>query len=329
MKEEEEKEEEDEKENLVSSEDDIQSSIIKSIFSTLHRRRGLLWALLSAFSMSFQIYALRSLTATSNPWQTIFTRSIFLSFMSVGVKWQAHSQSTMLTLAVFILCGICDVLIATLLVSATQYIPMGDVSSISQNAPIPATLTAAVFLGESLNIVGVFLIIINGIGLVIVSKPSFLFPVSSSEDDGDQGSSLAILGVLFSFMSLAFNVTFIVLTRFLVNRNEDDAFLILTLNGMVGIAITTAVLAVTSSWDFPDSCTEWFMFVAVGALAISTLGTYLKAIETETVQTTCVLLTVCIPLSYLYDVIIYQNSDWPTFIGASLIFISTIALLFN
>lgn len=295
--------------------------------SVISRRKGLPLALLAGCAAAAQIIMVGMYSAKSSPWQSVFTRSVGITFVPLlFVKWEPKETQDLLTLTISIAIGLLEVLGNVFLSLSIAHISSGDASVITQNLPVTSTIAACLFLGEVLDKMDILIIIINGIGLIVVSKPSFLFPSESLDHIAETSVSSDFLGVSMSVLSLLCAASVSVLSRYLVPKNANIAYLISALSGMWGIFISTIIATLTSSWKSPDSLLEWTMCIGVSLSTLFAVIPFIHALETESVMIVAVLFTVGIPLTCLHDVIINQLVDWSTLVGATLVIGSTIAL---
>lgn len=303
------------------------SDLLKRLFSSVNERRGLLWLLVAILSQATQVVTLTTVSRQMSAELALFFRSSFLLTMIVGVSWQRSDSNNIVDIGIFILNGISDLVFSYSIALAGKFISAGDASAISLNLPIPAAILACIFLKEPLDALDAIFVALNAIGLVIVSKPSWLFPDAIHVTNSSHN---LMTGVVLAFCSLAGNVSATMCVRGLVYRDSEDAWLLSFTNGMVSMAASLCLAPLTSFWTPPETFYEWQGVFILGTCTIVTCLFYAKSLETEDVKTVSVLFTMAIPVTSCYDFfILKQPFDLAKVCGILLILGSTFAIYFK
>ncbi|XP_071814640.1 uncharacterized protein [Apostichopus japonicus] len=115
--------------------------------SVISRRKGLPLALLAGCAAAAQIIMVGMYSAKSSPWQSVFTRSVSITFVPLlFVRWEPKETQDLLTLTISIAIGLLEVLGNVFLSLSIAHISSGDASVITQNLPVTSTIAACLFL---------------------------------------------------------------------------------------------------------------------------------------------------------------------------------------
>lgn len=284
----------------------------------------MLWIIVLIVFQAIQFITLKRFSELKGIWSSLFIRNTSLAFMSVGILWYKDSRYTVMDMGLFIAGGVLDVLGNAFIGLAAQFIWIEDVTCISLNLPIPSSLLAWIILRENIDVFSVACLVVNGVGLVFVSNPSFLFPNSAPV------SSSFEIGVITSFMSLICSSVLTLICRYLVTRETEDAFLLTTLSGLSGIALSSCIASITTSWGLPETYYEWIIAILLGISTVLTVYPQFKVLETETTMTATVFGTLTTPLTCLYDIfVLHRRMEWQAVSGVVFIIGSTFTLHFK
>ncbi len=86
----------------------------------------------------------------------------------------------------------------TLLYYAITKMPLGDATVIQYTNPVFVAIGAAIFLKEKLNPKVLFAAIVSFLGVVMIAKPSFLFPSNAIQNAETNVAWIAFAGALFA-----------------------------------------------------------------------------------------------------------------------------------
>ncbi|XP_071855172.1 solute carrier family 35 member G1-like [Apostichopus japonicus] len=309
-------------------------SVVKRIWrATLHTvsaRRGVFYAIMAGGMLGCQLSAVKAITLS--PYQIMVLRSFLFLTCVIFVAWNRSKDYDVIDLVCYISYGLCNTLGILLAYVALQFAHVGNVSAISSNLPIPSALLALVFFKEPLTIFGVIFLIINFIGLILVSQPPFLFP-SGGEDVALQATfenSNEFVGALIAFMSLIGLSSSTIFTRKLSYRGNVDPALLSFIPGTTGVVISGAVLLFSQTWDYFQSVEEVFICLLVGILSAAGNLFLVLALKYEDVSLVTIHSTLSAPVAFVLGVILFQEiPDLLSVIGATLMLGSTFGLLWR
>ncbi|KAJ8030077.1 Solute carrier family 35 member G1 [Holothuria leucospilota] len=195
-----------------------------------------------------------------------------------------------------------------------RYIPVGDVNAILFSTPLLSGILAWIILKERLTLFDVALTIVSVVGVILVSKPAFVF---GAEDDGS--SSDRLLGSLYAICALGSASCVFVVTRKL--RPFPANALVLTLGFGIVVCPTSAVLnTYIGEWDLPANLVQAIYLSAVGVSGFLAILFLCLALETEKAIHISVTNTLTIILTYIMQFFIFHiYPDVISGVGAILI----------
>ncbi|XP_071855176.1 solute carrier family 35 member G1-like [Apostichopus japonicus] len=308
--------------------------VIKRIWrATLHTvsaRRGVFYAIASGVLLGCQLSAVKAITLS--PYQIMVLRSFLFLPSIIFVAWNRSKDYDIIDLICYISDGVFNALGILLAYAALQFAHVGNVSAISSNLPVPSALLAFVFFKEPLTIFGVTFLIINFIGLILVSQPPFLFP-SGGEEFALQATfenSNEFVGALIALMSLIAMSLSTIFTRKLTYRGNVDPALLSFIPGTTGVVVSGAVLFFGPTWDYFQSVEEGFICLLVGILSAAGNILIVLALKYEDVSLVTIQFTLSAPVAFVLGIILFQEiPDLISVIGATLILGSTLGLLWR
>lgn len=300
---------------------------MEPISSLINCREGSLWIAMAVVLQAGQILLISEVTHSIGAFEASFVRSSFLLCTLLFISWRNSETYGFIELVNYILTGLGDSLYIVLAALASNYIWVGDCSAIVLNQPIPSAILACIILGEAMDKTDSVLVFLNACGLVLVSKPSFLFPQSDDIAEPPP-TTQPFVGILLASGSLASTVTATLSTRSLAYRNTEDPFLIGTMAALHGIVLSCLGLVITSSsFTLPHNASEWLVTLLLGICGTGALCCYAKSLESEEVLTVTVFMTLGIPLNHMFDLIFLDREiDWWKLGGIVLIIASTFAM---
>ncbi|KAJ8043515.1 hypothetical protein HOLleu_10632 [Holothuria leucospilota] len=249
----------------------------------------------------------------------IFIRSSFLFIFVVSVSWKLSEEYDWLDILYNNAFGFFDVISLCCSAVAMLYTRISDVSSIMFNEPIPAAIMACIFFGESFDIIDGALAITNGIGLVLICKISM--------DNSEHPDESSLFGIILSFGSLLCGTVVAIIGRALAHRNKADPSLMLVMVAFNGVIWPSIYLSVTSSWSLPTKGHDLLISLLLGLVTAFSAYAFTKLLKTENALLATISLTLCIPLTFFYDVLFKRRIVvWQTALGACLTIGSTICL---
>ncbi|KAJ8038030.1 Solute carrier family 35 member G1 [Holothuria leucospilota] len=294
------------------------TSKFNTILTKISERRGLLWGLLAGVATSFEAILVDFANDESHPLQSAFFRSIVLLFAITLTSWDKGRSYTWFDTSMFLLFGLLEFTSTVFTFMAVKYGTIGDTIAIQSNLPIPSSIFGCVFFMEYPRSWHVLLLVINAFGLILVSKPPFLFgSLEPAHESHFTGSVFALAAVLLT-------ASFQAAARKLAYRNVHDSWLLLSQAGFIGILGSCIALTMFGKWDKYTTWYNLIIMMFLGFMSFLTLLGTAKGLETESMFIIGILTTISIPLAYFYEILFAGSTpQWYTLTGALISVIST------
>lgn len=296
-----------------------------SVLETLSDRRGIVYGTVTGCLLGCQFLAVKSVDISS--YQVMVYRSLVFLPCVFFISWDKSSSYEILDLICYILYGITNTLGILLAYVALHLAQIGNVTAITSNLPIPAALLAFCIFRETLTIFGLFFLAMNFVGLVLVSKPPFLFPQDIDEATAGQEGKNEFLGAVIALAALASLSLSTIFSRKLSYRDNVDAVLLSFIPGLTGVVVPGAVILFGQFWDHFHSVEEVIMCLLIGIL--SGVGNFflVLALKYEVVSLITMLFTLSAPISFVLGILVLDEiPDLVSVVGAILILASTFGL---
>ncbi|XP_013793723.1 solute carrier family 35 member G1-like [Limulus polyphemus] len=202
-----------------------------------------------------------------------------------------------------------------------RLIPLADASTIIFSCPALVTLFACVLLREPCGVFQVFTVILTLTGVVLISRPSFLFGVTST----DQVSSAQRLqGSLIAFCScIAAALAFISLRKL---QKTPTSVVICTFS-IASIAFGLIYLFIVDNFTIPICGQDAILLVLCGVFG--TFGQFLltTALKLEDAGPISLTRTLDIILAFVFGVsFLDQYPSWTSIVGALVVCSSIVSL---
>lgn len=279
----------------------------------------MLWGLLSGVAISFEAILADLADDDSPPLQNSFYRCIVLIFAGFFISFDQIISYEPIDILFISLFGIFEFFSTVCTFVAIKLGNIGDVTAIQANLPIPSSILGCVLFREIPMTVHIFLLVINAIGLIIVSKPPFLFDLPHEQT--------TFQGAIFAAVSVLFTASFQAVTRKLSYKGVHDSWLLLTVAGFIGTLCASVALTFVQEWTPP---TDWSLLITCLGLGIASFTTLIgttKGLQTESLFTVGIMTTVSIPLTYFYQIMFDKTvPHWYTIVGAVVSISTTICI---
>ncbi|KAJ8028692.1 hypothetical protein HOLleu_31002 [Holothuria leucospilota] len=303
-------------------ENDKKCNIMENI-SSICRNTGFIWCLLAGLGQTVQIVFLGEVANLVSPMAAMFIRSSFLFIFLFSVTWKLSKNYDWLDMLYNISFGFFDVLALSFSAVAMLLTPTSDVTSIIYNQPLPTSIMACIFLREVFDVIDCTLAVVNGIGLVLICQSSI--DISETTTNG-----FSALGIILSIVSLVSNCVVTLTGRALAHRERGDPSLMLVMSGFNGVLLPSLYLTITSSWTFPETSRDQLICLLLGVVTAFGAYAYARALKSENALIIAVSLTLCIPLTYFYDIFFKGRIIvWQTIVGVLFTIGSTVCLYFK
>ncbi|XP_076358877.1 solute carrier family 35 member G1-like [Tachypleus tridentatus] len=202
-----------------------------------------------------------------------------------------------------------------------RLIPLADASTIIFSCPALVTLFACVLLREPCGVFQVFTVIITLTGVVLISRPSFLFGVTSI----DQVSSAHRLqGSLTAFCScIAAALAFITLRKL----QKTSTSVVICVFSVASIAFGLIYLFIVDNFTIPICGQDAILLVICGLFG--TFGQFLltTALKLEDAGPISLTRTLDIVLAFVFGIsFLDQYPTWSSIVGALLVCSSVVLI---
>lgn len=171
-------------------------------------------------------------------------------------------------------------------------LPLSDATTIFAASPVFVTILAYFLLNEKLTILQIFTGTVTLVGVVIISKPEFLFGHTSLDEHRLTG---IILAVAAAASAAAAMIT-------LRKLKTTPISVVVMWYSLSLIFICTGFLTVAQLWKWPDSSSTWVMLLAIGVCGIADQCLITLAFHYERAGPISVVRTFTIVLSFAWEV---------------------------
>ncbi|XP_071830727.1 solute carrier family 35 member G1-like [Apostichopus japonicus] len=306
---------------------------IKLVWDVCTRRIGICFSLLAGTTIGLQLSTVKALPSIS-PYQIMFFRSFSFFISILCTSWQKSATYDVYDLVYYFGYGISNTCGLMLTYVALQFGHVGNVTAISLNLPIPAAILGYLFLQESITCYDVVLFIVNLTGIVLVTKPPFIFGLDITDTEIDTAepskSYDEFYGAIISIFALLGIVASTTFSRKLAYRGSSDASLVTVVTAICGVVLSGGILLFTQTWDPVTSLTDITMLVGISTLSLLANLFIVLGLKYENVLLVSVLITFCVPVSFLVGIFVLQEiPDLISIIGAGLTLISTFLCLWK
>lgn len=258
----------------------------------------------------------------------MFYRS-FPFFLAIPlISWDKSIDYTSWDLVLYLGYGFFNSIGLLLSYVALSFAQVGNVTSINFNLPIPASFLSLLILREPISLCDVFLFVVNFTGIILVTKPPFIFGLDPEDSaagsqsyDDFFGAVIAVFGLLGIAMSAIFS-------RMIAYRGNLDFVLIVVSAAISGVLLPGAVILFARNWDPITSISEVILLVCVAVLSLLANVFIALGLKYESVLVISVMSTFCVPIAFLVGTFVLDEiPDVVSALGACLIIISTVLCL--
>ncbi|XP_071833230.1 solute carrier family 35 member G1-like [Apostichopus japonicus] len=208
----------------------------------------------------------------------------------------------------------------TLITLSISKIPVGDAVAILNCMPIFGGIFGWILLKQSLRLLDIIFGILCIAGVVLIARPSFIFPESSQNDGID------LIGVLFAIGAaccFGFAIT--------AGRKLQDMGIhilcILFFNSLLTILINATICTVMKLWRAPTPSYYWAVSLTPGVFSCFSQITLFLAIKMERAVVVIIILTSEIVFTFVLQILIIKIiPHWFSAIGSFCILLSCIGL---
>ncbi|KAJ8028919.1 Solute carrier family 35 member G1 [Holothuria leucospilota] len=308
---------------ILPPESRVERQAFQSVRDFLYLHRGLFYMILSSIcyaSLGVFIQLVPSLHAL----EISSIRAIFLiTLPAIGLVVSSF-KPTFSKLSKSICCWVA---LNSILCTATQITmfiayslaPVGDVSAIVNNTPLLSGILARIFLKERLTVYDIILTVVSMAGVVLVTKPEFIFGKSDQE-----GSDTQFIGALWAIAALICLSFLSVVTRKLRSNDSSNASILTLIFGLVALPASAILNTFLGDWTLPVNISEILSLIAVGFVGFLAPHTFNLALKSIKTVSGAVVSTLIIVISYLLQFLVFKTyPDIISGIGVVLILSAT------
>lgn len=280
----------------------VMSYTMSSFFQHVHRKRGLLYALLCALLVTTTDLFVKLVIDEMSALQLVSIRMTIslmctiptLLLMEDGryLKYDTQNEYKLL-----IIRSLFATTSTIFIVIAFSYADMGSVIAVINSMPIFAGLISRILLKEKFTKIEVLLSVMSLIGVLLISQPPFIFHRNPGSKDGGH-----FVGTLFALAGAIVTGASFVLSRILSQRNVrsiTNLFHYALIGAVVGIPLNSFI----GVWSIPQCGKVRIYLVLIGILNTTQQFLLIKALEIEKAVRVTVTLTLNIFFAFAFQFI--------------------------
>lgn len=260
----------------------------------------------SAFLFSVMALCVKLASATIPTMQIVFARSLIMVGMSVWMLRRAQISLWGTRKGLLMARAISGMTGLSLLYYAIGQIPLGDATAIFYMAPIWTALSAAFILRERTAGLVIGGMAISLIGVVLTSKPTFLFGDSTSALNG-----LAVLAVLGA--SVGSGVAYTLVRKL---RETDHPLVIIFYLSWVGVVVA---MPFAGNWVWPTGW-AWLWLLGAGLATQIAQIAMTRGLHLESAGRATTVGYLQVAFAFGWGVLVFDTiPDWLSILGAVMI----------
>ncbi|XP_071824050.1 solute carrier family 35 member G1-like [Apostichopus japonicus] len=302
------------------------SSTKNKRLSTMLRKftpsRGMMVAFLSAVLFSCVDVSIEISTHEVHPniVLTLYPNVIMLFsligiiFVKVEVLYDEKQYLFLFVSAGFYAAGI------TCLALAISKIPVGDAVAILNCMPIFGGIFGWILLKQSLRLLDLLFTILCIAGVVLIARPSFIFPASSQNDEFDS------YGLLFAIGAACF-IGFAITAGRKLQEMGIHVLCILFANALLTFLLNAIICSILGVWSAPSPSYYWAISLAPGVFDFFAQICVFLAVKMERAVMVTIILTSEIVFTFIMQIFIIKIiPHWYSAIGSFCILLSCIGM---
>lgn len=205
---------------------------------------------------------------------------------------------------------------------ALSFISLSDSSAIAFSAPVFVSIFACVLLKEPCGFFQVTTIGITILGVILISRPTVIFPPDDQVDQKDFSPTSRMVGVILSFItSLSMAYTFIALRKL----QRTPTSLVITQFSIFCILcgfVTNAILYYGNLYSvvYPTTWNQWLWIVVNGLCGVGGQASLVLSLKLEEAGLVSLLRTFDVVMAFIYQIVFLdQPIYWTSIVGAVII----------
>ncbi|PIK48534.1 putative solute carrier family 35 member G1 [Apostichopus japonicus] len=209
---------------------------------------------------------------------------------------------------------------ATFVTLSISRIPVGDAVAILNCMPIFGGIFGWILLRQSLRLLDLVFTILCIAGVVLIARPSFIFPASVENDEVDA------IGVLLAIGAACF-IGFSITAGRKLQEMRINALCILFVNAFFIFFINAIICTVMDVWSAPSPSYYWGLSLAPGLFSFLAQMCVLFAVKMERAVMVTIILTLGIVFTFIMQIFIIKIiPHWYSAIGSFCILLSCIGM---
>ncbi|KAI1290262.1 Solute carrier family 35 member G1 [Halotydeus destructor] len=310
----------------VEPEEQEENAIVKKL--RRFRLAGILLAMLSSLTMATASFTVK-LTPGVHPTEVVIIRSVVqlavygpLILLTGGSFKAAKGETWSLFMrGAFGFTGF------ALSYASLHLIPLGDSSTIVFSAPVYVSIFACILIGEACGLFQVLVIAITMSGVLLISKPTFLFGDNDSVTDATYRTE----GTIMSFVSsVAMALTFIMMRKL----QKTPATVVIAWFSIISLVMGAIVL--TLAYFFLDqnhlirlptdfTRNEWLLLLGNGLCGVFGQLCLTVALKLEEAGVVSLVRTTDIIMAFIYQVAFLDEAvHWTSLVGAAIVMLAVV-----
>ncbi|KAI1290259.1 Solute carrier family 35 member G1 [Halotydeus destructor] len=206
--------------------------------------------------------------------------------------------------------------------SSLHLIPLGDSSTIVFSSPVYVSIFACILIGEACGLFQVVVIAITLSGVILISKPTFIFGVHESVADIEYRTE----GTIMSFISsMATALTFVMIRKLQKTSASVVIAWFSIISIIMGIIVLTGVYVFLDQDHlirFPTDFTmkEWLLLLVNGLCGVAGQFSLTIALKIEEAGVVSLARTTDIIVAFIYQVsFLAEPVHWTSLVGAAIV----------
>ncbi|KAI1290290.1 Solute carrier family 35 member G1 [Halotydeus destructor] len=211
--------------------------------------------------------------------------------------------------------------------SSLHLIPLGDSSTIVFSAPVYVGIFACILIGEACGVFQIAIIVITMTGVILISKPTFLFGDSDPSTDGAYRTEGTIMALV---SSVAAALTFVVMRKL----QKSQTAVVISWFSIISIVMGAVILAISCLFFDPDhlirlpdqfTVKEWLLLLVNGLCGVVGQFCLTTALKIEEAGVVSLVRTTDILMAFIYQVSFLDEAvHWMSLLGAAIVMVGVV-----
>jgi len=184
-----------------------------------------------------------------------------------------------------------------LLFYAFRNLPLGDAATIIFSSPVFVMVMSFIWLREPCGLYRTLIVFLLVSGVLLISKPPFLFPSAETEqvDYNILGYAAAILATLFTAINIV-----------VMRKCKEVHFSVAVFQfSFWSLVISGGLVIFFADYSFPDNTTDWVLVMAMATFGLSGQVLVAKALRLEGAGRVAVTRSLDIVLAFIMQITIF------------------------